>query len=84
MTLDVGGPGPVLLSFPAWTPGSYELANFARFLTRFTATGGGKDLDWDKLDYDTWRIDPAGARSVDRALRLPGRQPGQRGVVEPA
>ena len=64
VTFDVGGPGPVLLSFPAWTPGSYELANFARYATRFSATAGDKALDWDKLDYDTWRIDPAGARSV--------------------
>jgi predicted metalloprotease with PDZ domain len=64
VTLDVGGPGAVLLSFPAWTPGSYEIANFARFLTGFTATAGDKALDWDKLDADTWRIDPAGARTV--------------------
>jgi predicted metalloprotease with PDZ domain len=61
---DVSGPGHVLLSLPAWTPGSYEIANYARFLTGFTATAGDKALDWDKLDDDTWRIDPAGARSV--------------------
>ena len=53
VTVDVGGPGPVLLSFPAWTPGSYEMANFARFVTGFSAMAGGKPLDWDKLDYDT-------------------------------
>jgi predicted metalloprotease with PDZ domain len=64
VTFDLGGPGHVLLSFPAWTPGSYEIANFARFLTGFTAMAGDKALDWDKLDYDTWRIDPAGARSI--------------------
>jgi predicted metalloprotease with PDZ domain len=64
VTLDVGGPGPVLLSFPSWTPGSYEIANFARFATGFEAAAGGKDLDWDKLDPDTWRIDPAGARTI--------------------
>jgi predicted metalloprotease with PDZ domain len=64
VTFDVGGPGHVLLSLPAWTPGSYEIANFARFLTDFSATAGDKALDWDKLDYDTWRIDPAGARTI--------------------
>ena len=64
VTLDMGGPGKLLLSFPAWTPGSYEISNFARFVSGFAATGGNKPLDWDKLDYDTWRIDPAGARSV--------------------
>ncbi len=40
VTLDVGGPGNLLLSFPAWTPGSYELSNFARFVSGFAATGG--------------------------------------------
>ena len=64
VSFDVGGPGPVLLSFPSWTPGSYELNNFARFVGGFTASAGDKPLDWDKLDYDTWRIDPAGARAV--------------------
>jgi len=54
----------VLLSFPSWTPGSYEISNFARFVSGFSATAGGKPLDWDKLDYDTWRIEPAGARAV--------------------
>ena len=64
VSFDVGGPGPVLLSFPSWTPGSYEIANFARFVGGFTAATGDKPLDWDKLDYDTWRVDPAGARTV--------------------
>src|SRR4051812_44916972 len=30
MSFDVGGNGPVLLSLPAWTPGAYEVSNFAR------------------------------------------------------
>jgi predicted metalloprotease with PDZ domain len=64
LSFDVTGPGAVLLSLPAWTPGSYELANFARYVTGFAANAGGKALDWDKLDYDTWRIHPAGARSI--------------------
>ena len=64
VNFDVADKGAVLLSFPSWTPGSYEISNFARFVTGFSATAAGKPLDWDKLDYDTWRIDPAGARSV--------------------
>ena len=62
VNFDVGDKGAVLLSFPSWTPGSYEISNFARFVSGFSATAAGKPLDWDKLDYDTWRIDPAGAR----------------------
>lgn len=29
MSFAVAGPGPVLLSLPAWTPGAYEISNFA-------------------------------------------------------
>jgi predicted metalloprotease with PDZ domain len=61
---DVAGPGPVLLSFPAWTPGAYELTFFARWVSNFDPQGGGKSLEWDKLDYDTWRIQPKGAKSI--------------------
>jgi predicted metalloprotease with PDZ domain len=64
MRFDVTGPGPVLLSLPAWTPGAYELTYFARWVSDFAATAGDKRLTWDKLDFDTWRIQPAGARSV--------------------
>ncbi len=64
MTLTTPGRDPVLLSLPAWTPGSYEISNFARYVSSFRATAGGKALDWDKLDHDTWRIAPAGSRSI--------------------
>ena len=64
MSFDVAGPGPVLLSLPAWTPGAYELTWFARWVANFTPTGGDRSLAWDKLDYDTWRIQPAGAKSI--------------------
>jgi predicted metalloprotease with PDZ domain len=64
MSFDVGGNGPVLLSLPAWTPGAYEISNFARWVLGFTASAGDKPVYWDKLDYDTWRVQPKGARSL--------------------
>ena len=64
VSFDVAGPGPVLLSFPAWTPGAYEITNFARWISNVDVTGGGRPLAWDKLDYDTYRVQPGGARSV--------------------
>ncbi len=70
VNFEVTGPGPVLLSFPAWTPGAYELSWFARWVMNFSAEGGtgsqaaAGPLEWDKLDYDTWRIQPKGAKSV--------------------
>ncbi len=48
--------GDVLLSLPEWTPGAYEVSNYARFITTFAATQGADSLSWDKLDPDTWRI----------------------------
>jgi predicted metalloprotease with PDZ domain len=64
MSFDVGGNGPVLLSLPTWTPGAYEVSNFARWVLNFSAASGPKAVRWDKLDYDTWRLQPAGARSL--------------------
>lgn len=64
MSFDVAGPGILLLSLPAWTPGAYEISNFARWVVGFTPTGGDAPLVWDKLDYDTWRIHPGSAKSV--------------------
>jgi predicted metalloprotease with PDZ domain len=64
MSFDVGGNGPVLLSLPSWTPGAYEVSNFARWVLNFSASTGPKAVRWDKLDYDTWRLQPAGARSL--------------------
>ncbi|HVE79150.1 MAG TPA: PDZ domain-containing protein [Gemmatimonadaceae bacterium] len=64
MSFATQGSDPVLLSLPAWTPGAYEISNFARKVRDFTATGDGRPLVWDKYDYDTWRLRPAGARAV--------------------
>ncbi|HSE68219.1 MAG TPA: hypothetical protein VLB12_14625, partial [Gemmatimonadales bacterium] len=68
MQFGVTGPGDVLLSLPSWTPGAYEVTNFARWVSNFTPTSDGKELGWDKLDYDTWRIRAAGAKSITVAF----------------
>ncbi|HEV2018311.1 MAG TPA: PDZ domain-containing protein [Gemmatimonadaceae bacterium] len=64
MTFTVGGIAPVVLSLPAWTPGAYEISNFARNISNFTAEETGTSLSWDKLDPDTWRVRPRGAGEV--------------------
>lgn len=64
MTFAVDGPGPVLLSLPAWTPGAYEISYFARWVSAFTPTADGKPLDWDKADHDTWRLETGTAKNV--------------------
>ncbi len=64
MTFTVGGPAPIILSLPAWTPGAYEISNFARNVSNFSAEQTGNSLAWDKLDPDTWRVRPQGAGEV--------------------
>ncbi len=64
MTFDVSGTGPVLLSLPAWTPGAYEITDFAKWVSNFTPTRNGQAIEWDKLDYDTWRLRTSGAGPV--------------------
>ena len=64
-TMTVAGPGSVVLALPAWTPGAYEMVWFAKWVSSFSATTlDGRALTWDKADYETWRIDPAGAKSI--------------------
>jgi predicted metalloprotease with PDZ domain len=63
-TFGVAGPAPVVLSLPAWTPGAYEIVNFARTVSEFTAVQGTDSLRWDKTDYDTWRLWPKKAGEV--------------------
>jgi predicted metalloprotease with PDZ domain len=64
MNFKTPGNAPVILSLPAWTPGAYEISYFARWVTNFTVTAAGKPLTWEKSDYDTWRITPAGATQI--------------------
>lgn len=70
MAFAVTGPGDVVLSLPAWTPGAYEMTWFARWVSGFTPTADGKPLKWDKVDFDTWRIRPAGSRRIQVAFNL--------------
>jgi predicted metalloprotease with PDZ domain len=63
-TFGVAGTAPVELSLPAWTPGAYEIVNFARTVSEFGAVQGADTLRWDKADYDTWRVWPKKAGQV--------------------
>ena len=60
----VSGREPVLLALPVWTPGAYEVANFARNVSRFAATSRGTPLRWEKSAPQTWRIFPASSGEV--------------------
>jgi len=45
------------VSLPAWSPGNYEIQNYAKYVRHFAAkTPAGRTLFWDRLDKDTWRV----------------------------
>ncbi len=51
------GKDTLYLSLPAWSPGAYEIQNYARYVRGFGATSAaGQPLFWDRFDKDTWRV----------------------------
>jgi len=51
------GKDTLYLSLPAWSPGAYEIQNYARYVRGFSATSAaGQTLFWDRFDKDTWRV----------------------------
>lgn len=62
------GKDTLFVSLPAWSPGSYEIQNYARYVHGFTAKSvAGQALRWDRGDKDTWRVVTGGGRS-DRVI----------------
>lgn len=51
------GNDTLYVSLPAWSPGNYEIQNYARYVRHFDAKNlAGQPLFWDRLDKDTWRV----------------------------
>jgi predicted metalloprotease with PDZ domain len=69
MSFTTAGTSNVVLALPAWTPGAYEISNYARWVGAFDVSGDGKPLSWDKLDFEKRRIRPAGAKSIRVTFR---------------
>src|SRR5882672_12826207 len=52
-----GGKDTLFVSLPAWSPGNYEIQNYARYVHGFAAkNASGQALYWDRADKDTWRV----------------------------
>src|SRR6266566_4339761 len=52
-----GGKDTLYVALPAWSPGNYEIQNYARYVRHFGATAArGQPLFWDRADKETWRI----------------------------
>ncbi len=51
------GKDTLVVSLPAWSPGNYEIQNYARYVHGFGAkNANGQALRWDRADKDTWRV----------------------------
>ena len=49
-----------ILALPVWTPGSYLVRDYARFLDRLTVVDGqGQPWPLEKIDKQRWRLAPA-------------------------
>lgn len=50
---------------PAWTPGYYQLLNFADNVENFSVTDENKNaLPWEKINRNTWRVKNTKAKSL--------------------
>ncbi len=59
------GKDTLLVSLPAWSPGNYEIQNYARYVHGFHAkNASGQALYWDRFDKDTWRVATGRAERV--------------------
>ncbi len=51
------GRDTLYVSLPAWSPGAYEIQNYARYVRHFSARApDDTPLSWDRFDKDTWRV----------------------------
>lgn len=56
---------PLVLKFPVWTPGSYLVREYARHLQdMWIIDGEGHPLSWQKLDKNSWQIDPISGHTL--------------------
>ncbi|HJV49701.1 MAG TPA: hypothetical protein VJ549_10540 [Geothrix sp.] len=58
-------------AMPAWTPGSYLVRDYARFVDRMRLVDGRKDHPVEKLDKQRWRL-PASKRELTLRYRVYG------------
>ena len=58
-------------AMPAWTPGSYLVRDYARFVDRVRVLDGQKERPLDKLDKQRWQL-PASTRDLTIRYRVYG------------
>jgi predicted metalloprotease with PDZ domain len=58
------------LVMPVWTPGSYLIREYERNVQDFAAYADDRDLEWTKVDKNTWRVKTNGARLWQARYRV--------------
>lgn len=61
---------PFLLALPAWSPGRYEIVNFARNVSEVSAMADGRELTIEKTDKQTWAVETGGAAKITVGYRV--------------
>jgi predicted metalloprotease with PDZ domain len=64
MSIDDFSEDNMLLIMPAWAPGSYEIYDFARFVRNLRAYSGSDQLDVQKKDKSTWKVNTKDIHSI--------------------
>ncbi|HET6245688.1 MAG: M61 family metallopeptidase [Bacteroidetes bacterium] len=55
----------LMFQLPAWRPGRYELANFAKNICKWNAYDGeNKPLEFQKVNKDLWKVKSKGVHTV--------------------
>lgn len=56
---------------PVWTPGSYKVRDYSRFVDKVRAeSGSGEKLDCEKISKSSWKVICAGADKVTLSYRV--------------
>ncbi|MHA4894357.1 M61 family metallopeptidase [Pedobacter sp. PWIIR3] len=58
------------VKMPVWAPGSYLVREFAKSVEGFSATANGKDLKFEKVRKNAWRIHSAKANLIKIKYRV--------------
>lgn len=58
------------VKMPVWAPGSYLVREFAKSVEGFSASAGGKNLKFEKVRKNAWRIYTAKANQVKIKYRV--------------
>jgi len=58
------------VKMPVWAPGSYLVREFSKSVEGFGATAGGKDLKFEKVRKNAWRIHGVKSKAIKISYRV--------------